>query len=437
MVNLIIVIVALGILVLIHEGGHFILARLNKVTVESFSIGFGPQLFGFTRGGTVFKIALLPLGGYVKMKAENPDEQNEDKDGFSQKKWWQKLSIAFAGPFANLLFALLIFIVTFWMGKTYEDQLPVVETAKTSHLQPQDLILGVNNAEIKSWSGIAKNIKNGKNEFEIKRNDNILTVVFDTLSTAGFYSNFEPFAPAVVGEVAPGMPAYTAGLQTGDLIVKVDTTSVSSWSKMRELIGSSAKKEITLEIERNGQRFAKTLIPQDNIMEKGKIIGITQSLPVKIEEKYSFTQGIRYGFLTTFGFIYANYEGIYKLISHPQAAKDAVGGPVMLYALSKQSAAKGWQSIFSLFAAISIILMIMNLLPIPVLDGGQIMFFLYEGIFGKPLRLKTQLLLQQIGAAIIFALIFWTLYSDFSKLVKRNLALAKTKQTLLHEFPKQ
>ena len=162
-------------------------------------------------------------------------------------------------------------------------------------------------------------------------------------------------------------------------------------------------------------------------MDSNKIIGITQKLPVKIEEKYSLFESLKYGSITTISFVALNYVTLYKLISKPSSLKANLGGPVMIYAMSKESAKKGLDSILAFIAAISIILMIMNLLPIPVLDGGHIFFCFIEGIFKKPLTLKTQLVLQRIGLYILLFLMLFAFFNDFYRLFSRNVSLNEQK----------
>ena len=218
--------VALGILVLIHEGGHFLVARLFKVKVEKFSIGFGPKLASFVKGDTEYRIAVIPLGGYVKMKGENPDEQNADEDSFSSKFWWQRALIAFAGPFANLIFGCLIFIFAFSIGNSYDDLYPIigkVNTQEFSIFHQNDKIVSVNSQKIKGWSEIYTKIIDGKeNDFEVLRDSQKIPLHLEKLNLEDFIENVLPKSSAVIGEVMVGLPAYQAGLMAGDEILEID-----------------------------------------------------------------------------------------------------------------------------------------------------------------------------------------------------------------------
>ncbi len=425
-------IIALGVLITVHELGHFIAARIFGVDVEKFSLGFGPRLFGFRMKQTDFRISLIPLGGYLKMKGDNPDEKVEDEAGsFRAAKWYHRAMIAFAGPVANLVLAFFIFILSFAIGRSYEDQLPVVgkiERERIDFVQINDEVLIVNNSPIKSWSQIPGFIKNNENNMiEVDRNGEKVYLESSDIKQDAWFTDILPFAPAVIGEVAPGLPAYRAGLMPEDEILAIDGNEVTDWYEMRDIIKGSENNYLNFKIKRNDNIFEKIVELEFNPVDNNKIIGITQKLPVKIHEKYSLFESIKYGSITTVSFVALNYVTLLKLISKPSSLKANLGGPVMIYAMSQESAKKGLDSILAFIAAISIILMIMNLLPIPVLDGGHIFFCFIEGIFKKPLTLKTQLVLQRIGLYILLFLMLFAFFNDFYRLYSRNASLNEQK----------
>ena len=425
MFNIIGAIVALGVLVTVHELGHFIAARIFNVEVEKFSIGFGPKLLSFKKGKTEYRISLIPLGGYLKMKGENPDEKVEDtENSFKIKSWWQRAIIAFAGPFANLILALLIFILTFAIGKHFEDQLPIVGEVSANYseiVQENDTILQVNDKDVSGWTQIIQNMNvDGENTFLIQRNDQDILISNNEIKPRTWVTEILPFVPAVIGEVAPGMAAYKAGLMDQDEILSIDGVEVKNWYEMRKAITTNENDAITLKIKRGDNIFEKSLTPEENILDNNRIIGITQYMPVKYVEKYSFFESIKYGTLGTINFVYLNYAMLYKLITNPSAIKNNLGGPVMIYAMSAQTADKGIDSILSFIAAISLILMIMNLLPIPILDGGHIFFCFIEGIRNKPLSIKIQIILQNIGLFILMFLMVFAFWNDLSRMFSRS-----------------
>ena len=432
MFNIIGAIVALGILVTVHEFGHFIAAMIFNVEVEKFSIGFGPKLFAFTKGKTEYRISLIPLGGYLKMKGENPDEKVEDtENSFKTKMWWQRAIIAFAGPFANFILAVMIFILTFAIGKHFEDQLPVVGEVSANYaefVQEKDTILQVNNNDINGWTQIIQNTKiDEENTYLVERNDEQILITNNEVEPRTWVTEILPYVPAVIGEVAPGMAAYKAGLMDNDEILSVDGQDVNNWYEMRTAITTNENESITLKIKRDNNIFEKSLIPEENILDGNRIIGITQYMSVKYIEKYSLLESIKYGTIGTINFVYLNYAMLYKLIANPSAIKNNLGGPVMIYAMSAQTASKGFDSILSFIAAISLILMIMNLLPVPILDGGHILFCFIEGIRKKPLSIKIQIVLQNIGLFILVFLMIFAFWNDISRLFSRSISIKEHK----------
>ena len=418
MINIIGAIVALGILITVHELGHFIAARIFGVEAEKFSIGFGPPLISFTKGKTNFRISLIPLGGYLKMKGENPDEETDTEGSFKSKKWWQRAIIAFAGPFANFLFAIFIFIVSFTIGRSYDDHPPVIGKINSDisyNLQVNDRILALNEQEIISWNDLVKYTKEDEFNFiEIERDHKNIFVESSEIIPKTWLSDILPYVPAVIGEVAPGMPAYQAGLMEMDEILAVDGVEIENWYEMRELIINSVNDEVNLKIKRNNQVFEKSISLGKNLFDDNKIIGITQYLPLKIHEKYSFLESLQYGSISTVSFVVLNYIALYKLLTKPSLFKESISGPVMIFTMSQQSVKRGWGTILSFVAAISLILMIMNLLPIPILDGGQIFFCFIEGIFRKPLSIKVQMVLQNIGLFMLMFLMVFAFFNDLN-----------------------
>lgn len=436
--SIIIAIVALGILVLIHEGGHFLAARLCKVKILKFSIGFGPRLYSFTKGDTEYAISLIPLGGYVKMKGENPDEKeiNGDSDEFTSKKWYQRAFIAFAGPFANLVFAFLLFTASFLIGKNYNDQYPILDKALSPYenvFKKKDTFVKVNQTIINTWSDIFKGVKENKtNTFIIKDSLNSTkTINVKVASLVDFYNAIQPITSTKIGEVSSGMPAWKAGLQSGDIITKIDGKQVIDWLQIREMIKSSTKDSVLLTIKRGNSYFEKTLKPDINPLDKNaKIIGITQDLPLKIYERSNFIESLKLGSITTVNFTALNYLALYKLFENPQALKSSVGGPVMVFSMTKESSEKGFSDTLNFIAAISILLMIMNLLPIPILDGGHILFCFIEGLFRKAVPIKIQAYAQQVGFLLLMLLMVYAFTNDFSRLASRSHSLKSNQEVL-------
>lgn len=429
------VLIALGILIIVHEAGHYTAARLCGVSVEKFSIGFGPKILGYKFKGTNFLISLIPLGGYVKMSGDEPKEGVEfGQNDFYGKKWWQRSFIVIAGPLANLILGFFLFSLSFTVGHTVEDHLPIVGKVSSNLeniLLPEDRIIAVNDHEIEYWSQLAsKTHEDELNQITLIRNDRLLRLNTRDIVPVSWYTDILPEAPAIVGSVTPGMPAFRAGLQEGDVVMAVDGVEVGSWYEMRELIAGHEGESVELKILREEESFTLTIPLESNILlDSGqKMIGISQKLPVKYFMSYGLFDSIKYGALSTATFIVANYYALYRLVSRPLYAKDQVGGPVMIVALTQETSQKGWGASIAFMASISLILMIMNLLPIPVLDGGHIFFYLIEGITGKKVSYKVQSLLQQIGFMLLIALMIFVFFNDFAKLLDRNISLRNQQQ---------
>jgi regulator of sigma E protease len=425
MIEIIGAIVALGLLITVHETGHFIAARLFGVEIEKFSIGFGPKLFSIRHNKTDYRLSLIPLGGYVKMKGENPDEIVQDLNtAFKAKKWWQRAIIAFSGPFFNLVFAILILIISFSIGRAYDDQPPTIGRVLTetfSELQSGDTIITVNKQNVESWSQVLNTLKHEKdNTILIKRETETISFYFETIDRIAFANYVLPESEPIIGELAIGLPAYKAGLKENDRILQINNKKMKDWYDIRETIQTSEQDDVALIIQRNGDIFDFRITLEENVMDGSKILGITQKLPLRVEEFYSLMESVHYGFISSINLIYLNYYGLYKVLAKPATIKDNIGGPVMIFAMSKQTIQKGWSSILVFVAMISIVLMMMNLLPIPVLDGGHIFFCIIEGICRKPLSIKTQLIMQKIGLFILLLLVVFAFFNDINRILQRN-----------------
>jgi len=429
------VIVALGVLITVHEFGHFLVARWSGVHVEKFSLGFGPRIVGWQRGDTEYRIAAIPLGGYVKMRGENPGEASEPEGSFTARPWWSRSLIGLAGPAANVLFAVLVFIVSFWMGKTYDDQPPVVGTVDSvysAQLMPGDVIERLNGQPIDAWSRLVRYTHaDAPDTLALRRGGLGMTVVLDSLSGIDWYTRMSAHADPVIGDVMPGLPAFQAGLKAGDVIEAVNGAPVAAWNEMRSLVTGSSSGTVQLTVRRGDNVFSPVIALDSTLAgTDGKLIGITQSMPVRLHERFSLGESIVNGGLSTALIVAQTYSGLYQLIKAPSSLRSNIGSPVMMVPMGQQVARRGLSDVLFLLGTISVLLAIMNLLPIPVLDGGLILFCLYEGLFRKPLSVRTQQVLQQIGAALLLFLMIFAIYNDAAKLVTRGVSLREQTQVI-------
>ncbi|NTV14087.1 MAG: RIP metalloprotease RseP [Desulfobulbaceae bacterium] len=354
MTSLLSFVIVLGILIFVHEFGHFLFAKLFGVKVTKFSLGFGPKLVGFQRGETEYLVSALPLGGYVKMVGEQAEEEISSEDesrSFAKKPVWQRAIIVAAGPLFNLLFAVLIFF----------------------------LIFAIN--------GLPKPVDN-----------------------------------SVIGAVTAGSPAERAGLKTGDIIVAINGQKTATWEEVAELISTSKGEPVILEIRRGSEQLTITgapeISPSRNIFgeETGKryMLGIARSEEVTYE-RVSLGVALQGGFTQTWGFIYLTLMGIVKMIQAVIPASE-LGGPILIAQLAGKQLHQGWMNLVYFMGLISVNLGILNLLPIPVLDGGHLMFFSYEALRRKPPSQRAMEICQQVGIVLLASLMVFVFYNDIARL---------------------
>jgi regulator of sigma E protease len=422
--TLIYFLIVIGILVFVHEFGHFIMAKRAGVRVEKFSLGMGPKLFGFKKGDTEYIISALPLGGYVKMAGENPDEEPTGAaDEFQSKTVWQRMKIAATGPLTNILLAFLIMPIVFMIGTYSEGPAKVgyVEPgspAERAGFQMGDVIERINGRHISDWTKALSLIAvNPDTDVTVqvdrqgKQETLTLRPVTATQLKIGI-SGLMPDMPAEIGKLKPGYPAEKAGLAVNDKILTVDGKTIYHWNQFSELVRDSKGKKLTIIIERGGKRIAKEITP---ILDSGRyLIGVEPVFRL-VFKKYGFLESVQLGFDKTIESIDLTFLTLKKLVTFGLSIK-TLGGPVMIAQMSGQAAAAGLSSFISLLAIISISLGILNLLPIPILDGGLILFLVIEAIRKKPVSRKVMEVSQSIGAAVLITLIAVVSYNDVMRM---------------------
>ncbi|MFA5073111.1 MAG: RIP metalloprotease RseP [Nitrospirota bacterium] len=422
--TLIYFLIVIGILVFVHELGHFVMAKRAGVRVEKFSLGFGPKLFGFKKGDTEYLISALPLGGYVKMAGENPDEApTGSSDEFQSKTVWQRMGIGVAGPLTNIVLAFMIMPIVYMIGTYSEGPAKVgyVESnspAERAGFASGDVIKKINGRTINDWTkAITLIAVNPETDVEVvvDRQGEKKTFTLHPATATEMKigtSGLVPDVPAEIGRLRPGLPAEKAGLQVNDKIISVDGKTIYHWNQFSLLIRDGGGKTVSVLIERNGTRIKKTVTP---IMDNGRyVIGIEPILKLVLK-KHDFFESLSLGFNKTIDFIDLTFITLQKLLTFDISIK-TLGGPVMIAQMSGQAAAAGLATFLSLLAMISISLGILNLLPIPVLDGGLILFLLIEAVRGKPLPRRTMEIAQSMGAAILIMLIAVVSYNDIMRM---------------------
>ncbi len=351
-------VIVLGLLIFVHEFGHFLFAKLFNVKVLKFSLGFGPKLFGKQLGETEYLVSAFPLGGYVKMYGENPSEevdQDQVARSFARKPVWQRFIIVAGGPTFNILFAAFLFFLLF------------------------------------SIVGLP-----------------------------------QPLPGTKIGGVSPDSPAEAAGLKSGDIILSINGKKTDRWEDVSTIIRDSGGEPVTLMVQRGDETIKVVGTPREQeiknifgeVTGKRLLLGISRTEEV-VYEKVSLLRALSAGITQTWNIIYLTIMGIVKMIQNVIPAKE-LGGPILIAQLAGQRMEAGWVSLVSFMGFLSVNLGILNLFPIPILDGGHLVFFSVEAIRRKPLSMRTQELLQQVGLVIIIGLMFFVFYNDLVRLFTKG-----------------
>ena len=420
--NIFAFILVLGFLIFAHEAGHFMFAKLFRVRVLVFSFGFGKRLFGFRKGDTDYRVSLIPLGGYVRMAGDNPEENVAgSSDEFLSKPKWQRFLILFAGPFMNVLIA-LVFVAGLAMVGTEQlvtkpiigEVLPNKPAAKAG-LQTGDRILRINNEPVQDFEDIRMLVSMNAGtplRVEYQRNGQMHTTTltpereeseFGPVGRAGIQYGLEP----VVGRVEPGSPAAAAGLLAGDRILSANGQPVRALDDYAQTSDKLKSSPLALTVARGGQQLALTVAPSTD----PKLTLWRGVIPQTKLFKLSFVPALQYSVKENWRMLKFAFSAIGRLFRSEGSVKE-LSGPINIARISGEMFRRGWIEVIGLMAMISLQLGIMNLLPIPVLDGGHIMILLIEGIARRDLSLRVKERIQQLGFAALATLMIVVLYND-------------------------
>lgn len=446
-------ILALFILVTIHEFGHYWVARKCGVRVHRFSIGFGKPFLRFNWNDTEFALAPIPLGGYVKMFGEGQEEEitpEQEQYSFSHKKVWQRMAIVSAGPIANFLLAILFYWAVFMGGMTgylpligsVEEGSPAQQAGLLSGPQePAYEILSVDGAAVDTWREafdqfVRRIGETGNLEMVVRRygssaqgNELVIPIRSwqadtespDFLGALGL----QPFSPpleAVFGEVIADGAADVAGFQAGDRVLAVDGVQIDSWQQWRNYVAERPGADMSVLVQRDAEELEINITPEQVLTEGQNIgrIGVIAAAAewpaeLKRDIEFSLIGAFAQGVSQTGATSVLILDSLKKLITGQISTKN-LGGPISIAKYAGASADAGWQSFFMFVAGLSVMLGVVNLLPIPVLDGGHLLFYVIEAVKGSPLNQWVQGAAIRFGMAVLFSVMILALYNDFGRL---------------------
>jgi len=426
--NILAFIFVLGVMVLIHELGHFLAARYFKVRVESFSIGMGPRLIGFRRGDTDYKICMLPIGGYVKMAGESIGEPTGDPDEFLSKPRWQRLIIAAMGPIFNGILAVALLAglfmshyerFAFWSSPaviaTVKDGSPAAEVG----IQAGDLIVSFDGQPTRDWEAVRLAEVTAVNQTVpvlINRGGEQLTFnVTVEADEQGVGSAGWSESTAVVLEPVPGSPAEKAGVRRGDIVRQINGRRILDVDDALESIKASEGRELAMELERDGHKVAIDVTPEydDTRGEAAWRIGAMIG-PERTVTKLGFTEAVQESVSANLQNITLTFKVLRGMFEQRMSPK-ALEGPVGIARLSGEAARRGWPDLVLLMANISLQLGIFNLLPIPILDGGVIVLLLFESVIRRDVSVAVKERIMQVGLVFLMLLFAFVMYNDILK----------------------
>lgn len=437
----------LGAAVVLHEFGHFIVAKLFKIRVETFSVGFGPRLFGFKGGPTDYRVSLIPLGGYVKLGG---DESNAPIEGagatdipphemFNLRPRWQRILVALAGPVMNVLTALAIPFAGGLIMGVPATPAPVVSSiasggaAEGAGLKPGDRIVSFNGNENPKWSTIRGDalLSPGRPlPLVVDRSGQRIaltitpTAITEDGETAGFLDFVPDYGnvPVVIRDVEPNTPASEAGLQPGDRIVAIGGQSVRSAEQVTQYIRDHKSEPIGLTLQRNGSRIDITATPR-KLSDGRERLGIRQDEEIPVQ-RVGLIAAASYAVNSNLEILRLTGKALGQVVTGQRSARNTLSGPIGIYNAAAASVERmGWSGLFGMLGFLSLNLGIFNLLPIPVLDGGAIFLLLIEGALatvGLKLSMAVRERIQQVGFVVVILLMVFVISNDVIKVFTRD-----------------
>lgn len=424
--NILAFLFAAGVIIFVHELGHFVVGRALGVRVRTFSLGFGKRIWGFQKDGTDYRVAAIPLGGYVSFAGSDPTVQTDDPGAFLNHPRWHRIAIYLAGPAMNVVLSIVLVALIFMVGIDLPNTRDVSTEVGTvledsagaeAGLRQGDLIRSIDGEEVQDWQAVSMAILTSPERelaVEIEREGDRLQLALtpreiprEELGDAGIY----PAAPVRVYRLVEDSPAERAGLEFGDALLSVDGRPVASPQGFQDLVGPRAGEELVLELEREGQPLTVRVTPEE---QDGRgIVGvvIAEFHFQRFGPVEAFAQSARYNWDITVQI----YDFVGKLFERRISAKSALGGPIQIATYSGAAARRSFKDLVFFMALLSLNLCIFNMLPLPILDGGQILILLVESTLRRDLSLQVKERMIQVGLVAIVALMALALYFDLTK----------------------
>ncbi|MPZ33208.1 MAG: RIP metalloprotease RseP [Rhodospirillales bacterium] len=444
-------VLVLTLLVFVHEYGHYWVARRFGIHAEVFSIGFGPELIGWTdRNGTRWKISAVPLGGYVKFLGDNdatsatpsgePLTPEQSKRAFFSQPLYARAAVVLGGPLANLIFAFVVLTAVFFVaGEPYTPTTVAVQVdgpAAKAGLRTGDEIVRLGDSRVNRYEDItgAQYLHLSKPmPVEYRRGDQLLKSVivpkycertdrFSNTMRLGEYGMDQLVRP-VVGSFTADSPAEAAGLKVGDLLLQIDGKPVGYFSRIPELIGDRAGSPLTITYDRDGKRDEAVVTPiADKAVDcagKEYTIGRLRIRPASVTEvrSHGLLGAMGAGVRAVWGMTSMFYTSLGQILTATRPV-DELGGPIRIAKAAGEASYAGWTGILNLIIALSVVLGIFNLLPVPMLDGGHLAMYLYEAVRGKPLSLRAQELGLKVGFSLVIGLVLLATFNDIKQILR-------------------
>jgi regulator of sigma E protease len=442
--SLLATVVALSVLILVHEFGHFFAAKSVDIAAPRFSLGLGPRVAGFKWGETDFVISAIPLGGYVKMAGMEDDEGMEVLEGgepappvdpartFDAKPLWARAWVISAGVIMNLLFALLAnLVLAFGQGEAYiaETRLAPEMGATGSAAQVRQIpegarVVSVGGQPVSSWDAMQEKLETapaGPVAIGLEGRPAVtLALPAPGAARDSVRSALRPVSEPVLGVVLPGDAAARADLRVGDRILAIDGRPVASWTDVVQRVRASPARAMRVEVQREGERRTLTVTPRSE-REEGKLvgkIGAQEQLPRIAHRRVGFGASLALGWNQTVRMVELLLTTLRDLFTGALSPRN-LGGLLAIGEASGQSAEQGPWEYLGFLAFLSVNLAVLNLLPIPILDGGHLMFLAIEAVRGRPLSLEARIRLSHVGLIIVVGLMLWANGNDVVRLVER------------------